>query len=108
MRFEFQSLTMPALAEILTPHLDRPVIDRTSLKGAYLLVSENRPPAEAGGGGKKGGQPGADTPDSGRPPDAFAEALFAALEKAGLKLEKIKAPVEMIVVDHLEKMPTAN
>ncbi|MDR3704084.1 MAG: TIGR03435 family protein [Candidatus Sulfopaludibacter sp.] len=108
MRFEFQTLTMPALAEILTPHLDRPVIDRTNLKGAYQLVSENRPPAEAGGGGRKGGQPGADTPDSGPPPDVFVDGLFAALQKAGLKLEKTKAPVEMIVVDRLEKTPAAN
>ncbi len=108
MQFEFQSLTMPALAQILTPHLDRPVVDRTNLKGAYQLVSESRAPAEVGGGGKKGGQPGGDAPDSGRPPDAFGEGLFAALEKAGLKLEKTKAPVEMIVVDRLEKVPIAN
>jgi len=108
MRFEFQSLTMPALAQILTPHLDRPVIDQTNLKGVYRLLSENRPPAELSGGARKGGQPGADAPDSGRPPDAFGEGLFAALEKAGLKLEKTKAPIEMLVIDHLEKTPTAN
>jgi uncharacterized protein (TIGR03435 family) len=41
-------------------------------------------------------------------PDAFGEGLFAAIEKGGLKLEKIKAPVETIVVDHLEKTPTEN
>jgi uncharacterized protein (TIGR03435 family) len=85
MRFEFQTLTMPALAEILTAHLDRPVVDRTGLKGACRLVSENRPP-----------------------PDAFAEGMCAALDKAGLKLVKSKAPVERIVVDRLEKIPTPN
>jgi uncharacterized protein (TIGR03435 family) len=104
MRFEFQTLTMPVLAEILTPHLDRPVVDRTNLTGSYRLVSENRPPAGASVGGRKGG----DGPDSGPPPDAFAEGLYAALDKAGLKLEKAKAPVAMTVVDHLEKMPTEN
>jgi uncharacterized protein (TIGR03435 family) len=34
--------------------------------------------------------------------------LFIAIEKAGLKLESRKAPVGVIVVDHLEKTPTEN
>jgi uncharacterized protein (TIGR03435 family) len=34
--------------------------------------------------------------------------LLTVIEKAGLKLETRKAPVEMVVVDHLEKTPTAN
>jgi uncharacterized protein (TIGR03435 family) len=74
------------------------------LKGAYQLVSENRPPSGTAGRGRKG----ADAPDSGPPPDAFAEGMYAALGKAGLKLEMSKAPVERIVVDRLEKTPTAN
>jgi uncharacterized protein (TIGR03435 family) len=30
------------------------------------------------------------------------------MEKLGLKLERTKAPIEMLVVDHLEKSPTEN
>jgi uncharacterized protein (TIGR03435 family) len=31
-----------------------------------------------------------------------------SIEKMGLKLEARKAPMPMIVVDHVEKSPTAN
>jgi uncharacterized protein (TIGR03435 family) len=112
MKIEFLKLTMPGLAEVLAPHVDRPVVDMTNLKGVHYLASENRPLSE--GGGRKGGGPpeggrvGGDGPDSGRQPDPFGEALFTAIEKAGLKLESRKASVEMIVVDHLQKTPTEN
>jgi len=39
------------------------------------------------------------------PPDPL---IFESIQKLGLKLEKSKAPVEMLVVDHAEKDPTAN
>ena len=112
MKFQFLKLTMPALAELLMPHVDRPVVDMTNLKGSYYLVSENHPPT--GGPGRKGGGPaeagraGGDGADSGPTADPFGEGLFAALEKGGLKLEGRKAPVETIVVDRLEKTPTGN
>ncbi|MGO9257151.1 MAG: hypothetical protein ACLQU1_12730 [Bryobacteraceae bacterium] len=44
----------------------------------------------------------------GGPPDLFGDANFRAIERAGLKLEPRRAPVEAIVVDHLEKTPTGN
>ena len=34
--------------------------------------------------------------------------IFESIQKLGLKLELSKAPVEMLVVDHAEKNPTAN
>jgi uncharacterized protein (TIGR03435 family) len=38
-----------------------------------------------------------------------APDLFAALEKQlGLKLEKSKAPLDVVVIDHIEKTPTEN
>ena len=114
LRIEFLKLTMPALADILTPHADRQVVDMTGLSGAYVLVSENRPRGgdAAGGmrGGRKGGpsEPGAAGEIPARPNDAFGEALFRAIAAAGLRLEARKAPVEVVIVDHAEKTPTAN
>ena len=114
MKMEFLNVTMAGLADVLSPHLDRPVVDQTGLKGGYYFASENRPLDSDGGGGRKGGGPpeggraGGDAPMNGRPNDLFGEALFSALDKAGLKLEKTKAPAEILVVDHLEKTPTEN
>jgi uncharacterized protein (TIGR03435 family) len=105
MRFEFLNITMPALAEVLMPHTDRPVIDMTGLTGAFHIVSVGHMPE--GGGGRKGSTNDAPDP-SGPRPDPFGEGLFSAIAKAGLKLEPRKAPVETIVVDRLEKTPTVN
>jgi uncharacterized protein (TIGR03435 family) len=38
MHMEFTNLTMSALADTLTPFLDRPVLDATGLKGAYKVT----------------------------------------------------------------------
>ena len=51
--------------------------------------------------------------DAGRPADAASDptasgSLFASIQQLGLKLESRKAPVDTIVVDKLEKMPTEN
>ncbi len=43
-----------------------------------------------------------------RPTPGGGSAIFSAIEKLGLKLDSRKAPVETIVVDHLEKTPTEN
>jgi len=112
-RFEFLSLTMPGLALLLTPHMDRPVVDQTGLKGGYYVDLPIRPPEGAGGGRKgegapEGGRSGLDNAPAGPRQDPFGDALFTVIERAGLKLEKTKAPVETIVVDHLEKTPTEN
>ena len=83
--------------------LDRPVIDRTGLKQRYDFVLKwtpddsqfigMRPPAMP--------TPGSDTADA--PP-----ALFTAIqEQLGLKLESARAPVDVMIVDHVEK-PAAN
>jgi uncharacterized protein (TIGR03435 family) len=79
------------LADRLSNQLNRPVVDRTSLKGKYDFtlnwVMEG---------------PGFSTGESG-------PTLFQALQdQLGLKLESQKGQVEILVVDHLEKNPTGN
>jgi uncharacterized protein (TIGR03435 family) len=34
--------------------------------------------------------------------------LFKAVQKLGLNLQQTKAPIDTIVVDHMEKTPTEN
>jgi uncharacterized protein (TIGR03435 family) len=63
-------------------------------------MTNGRPPPE----GKRSG----DGADAGLRQNPMAEAMFAAIAKAGLKLQPNRAQVETTVVDHLEKAPTAN
>lgn len=42
------------------------------------------------------------------PPDADAPTLAQAIQELGLRLEKEKGPVEILMIDHVEKMPTEN
>jgi uncharacterized protein (TIGR03435 family) len=102
-KWEFLKLTMPGLAEFLTPQEDHPVIDKTNLPGAYRLVYE----ITVGEGGGEGGRGGSGP--SGPPPEnRVLNSLLEAVEKGGLKLERRNAPIETIVIDHVEKTPTEN
>jgi uncharacterized protein (TIGR03435 family) len=94
---EFLRITMPGLAEALTPSVDRVVVDATGLKGNYQLQADWSVPPPP---------PGPTGPGPSPAPPPFLS--FPSIERAGLKLETRKAPVETIVVDHLEKTPTNN
>ena len=39
---------------------------------------------------------------------APGDSLFSAVEKLGLKLDARKAPLDVLVIDQLEKEPTEN
>lgn len=110
MQWEYSNLTMPALAALLAPHLDLPVVDMTNLKDSYQLVFQNQRRQDGGASAAQKGAPQEKSPDVGnaRQDDTFGEGLIRAIEKAGLKLEARRAPIEMIVVDHLEKTPAGN
>ena len=86
--------TAAALAVYLSDQLGSPVIDRTELKGTLDIAldwSVVDPP-----------QP-SDDPARNLPP------LRIAVEKQlGLKLEPRKTPLEVVIVDHAEKVPTEN
>ena len=113
---EFSKMKMTDLADMLSPFVDRPVLDMTGLPGAYqvgldLSLDDMKLVARAAGMGgmMMGPGPNADTPRS--PADAASNpggSIFTAVQRLGLKLEPRKAPVEMIVVDRVEKTPTEN
>jgi uncharacterized protein (TIGR03435 family) len=76
--------------------LDRPVIDRTNLKGGYDFVlnfTRELPPGIPEGAKLNG-----------EPIDTSGPNIFEALrQQLGLKLEAQKGPVETMVIDHVEK-----
>jgi len=97
--------TMAQLANRLSLFLSRPVTDATGLSGKYDYVLSFAP--EMGRG------LGLGLPPAGGPPPASSEdsgpTIFAALqEQLGLKLEPNKGPVDLLVIDHVEKVPTEN
>ncbi len=65
-----------------------PVIDKTGLEGNYD-ISVNLRPDDTGG-------------------DGFTRWQRALRDELGLKLETQRAPVEVLVVDRAERIPTAN
>jgi uncharacterized protein (TIGR03435 family) len=98
-RFEAIKTTMPKFADMLARFTGQTVVDATGLKGVFDFTLEW-------------------SPDDTRrmpPPDDSVNAgssgpsVFSALqEQLGLKLEGRKGPVEILMVDHIEKAPTAN
>jgi uncharacterized protein (TIGR03435 family) len=109
-KFEAKRLTMPYLADSLARYEADPVVDMTGLTGAYDFVLQLTPEdyramlirAAVGAGVQL-------------PPEALrfldtntGDSLTASLERVGLRLERRKAPVDMLIVDKASKTPTAN
>lgn len=121
MHLNAPSVTLATLAEMLSRFCERPVVDMTGIQGQYdfqlAFVPETmhgmpgpkggpmHPMAGAGGNGPAmaGGEPG--------PSDAATEtagSIYDAVQRYGLKLEPKKAPMEVVFVDHIEKVSTEN
>ena len=81
-----QNATMPLLAKILSDRVGRPIIDHTGLDGSFDFDFDLDPDAEA-----------RDAPS----------AALASVRGIGLKLEAGRGPVEMLVIDMVER-PAAN
>jgi uncharacterized protein (TIGR03435 family) len=78
--------------------LDRPVLDQTGLAGRFDFTLDWTPePSQFGGRGGQAPQPGADDPA------ALPDLFTAIVAQLGLRLESAKAPVDVLVVDHIEK-----
>ncbi len=86
--------TIAQLVTMLTAQVAAPVSDATGLSGDYaftLAWARN-----------------VDTVAT-NPDDDPPQNIFVALEQQlGLKLIQTKGPVEMLIVDHLERVPTEN
>jgi uncharacterized protein (TIGR03435 family) len=99
-----QAVPIARLVQSLTQMLGHPVSDKTELKGVYDFKLRFTPDDRL--------QPPSGSPPNLRlplpPADSNAPSLFDALqEQLGLKLESGKGPVEVIVIDHIEK-PSGN
>lgn len=100
----FENYPMSAFATLLsnTQGVGRPVVDRTGLTGKYKFGANlfDTPP-----------ELGLTKVESnlGVGDDPVSSPVLSNLEQQlGLRLESIKLPTEMIVIDHVEKVPTEN
>jgi uncharacterized protein (TIGR03435 family) len=84
----FWNESIKSFVDILESPVDRPIIDRTGLDGTYDIALKFATADD----------PNSDLPD-----------IFTALqEQLGLKLVPQKVPVEILVIDHVDKIPTEN
>ena len=93
-RFIGTKVTMKRLTQFLSRMLDRPVVDQTGTKAVFDIdlhyaweeVTATAPKETSN-----------------------APSIFKALqEQLGLKLQSEKLPVEVVVIDHIERVPTGN
>ena len=115
MHMENSRMPIAGFVDLLARFVDKPVVDQTDLKGDYqvgldLSMEDMKNIARSanvmipGPGGGGGG-------DASRPADSASEptsSVFTSVQQLGLKLEPRKAPIELIVVNHVEKLPTEN
>lgn len=95
------AVKMPLVIRFLSQRLDRTVVDKTNLTGRIDLQLQWTP-----GVGETPLSPGGDLLPP--PADSPGVSVFTAIqEQLGLKLEPAKGPVEMLVIDHVEK-PSPN
>jgi uncharacterized protein (TIGR03435 family) len=88
-------MSMAQLSQILEFDLDRPVIDRTGLAGDFAIHLEWTRERDRTAAGDA-------SVDQSRP------SVFTAVqEQLGLKLDSVKAPVDVLVIDRAQ-LPTAN
>jgi uncharacterized protein (TIGR03435 family) len=98
-RYEATSGSMSDLSEALSGLLERIVVDKTGITGRFHLQLAYAPDDSTIRLQDLPGVP---------PPPADGPTLFTALqEQLGLKLESAKGPVEVLVIDHVEK-PSEN
>ena len=87
--------TIEQFARQIALRMNEPVVDATGIPGRFDIELNYTPPE---GPARMNGAPIPDPPPS----------IFTAIqEQLGLKLEKRKGPVEVLVIDHIE-IPTEN
>jgi uncharacterized protein (TIGR03435 family) len=98
----FRGALAATIAGSLPPFVGRPVFDKTGLTGYYDFTLKWAP--APGSDTLPFGLPPGGVPDAPPPADPDAPSIFTAVqEQLGLKLESARGPVDVIVIDRIEK-----
>jgi uncharacterized protein (TIGR03435 family) len=105
---ECRHITLALLADYLQELAPRdfmvPVVDQTGLKGAYDFKLDWTPTASP-----TAAAPSAENAPATAPPVEAGPTIFDAVQlQLGLKLESKRLPLPIIVVDHVERVPSEN
>jgi len=87
-----QHVTVSQIADLFTDVLDQPLLDQTGLKGRYSCTLDPR----------------VNQPEPGQEGDKSAMVIAGLQQQFGLKVEQKKAPLEVLIIDRIEKMPAEN
>jgi bla regulator protein blaR1 len=91
--FVCHNLEMARFASMLSVHMDRPVVDLTSIEGSYDFSLKTNLPPEA---------------DKAALSEWFSSGILTDIQKQlGLQLETDKAPVDYLIVDRVQQ-PSEN
>lgn len=89
------TVSMTQFANRLSRMLELPVVDETEMPGVYSF--------------KLTWDPAANTLQAEAPSDAPGPSIFEAIQQQlGLKLEAKRAPVEIMMIDHVDRVPSEN
>jgi uncharacterized protein (TIGR03435 family) len=116
------NMTLPQLVNALGIAVDRPIFDKTDLKGTYKIelnyladetdaMSGRMPMMMDGGavGGVAGhGGPGPEPPHGPEAAAPIANIFQSVQQTLGLKLDPARAPVETLIIDKGNRVPTEN
>jgi uncharacterized protein (TIGR03435 family) len=96
-RMSASGMAMATIASSLSGSVQRTVVDRTGIPGAFDVKLTWTPDQMPQAGGNPSKNKGAKIDPNGPP-------IFTALqEQLGLKLESAKGPVDVLVIDHAER-----
>jgi uncharacterized protein (TIGR03435 family) len=109
-QLEAKKVTMAGLADVLARFTDKPVVDLTSIQGNYDFTLTFAPEDFRAMLIRSAVIAGATLPPEALKmlDSASGDTMFTALETIGLKMEPRKAPLEVLVIDHMEKAPSDN
>jgi uncharacterized protein (TIGR03435 family) len=109
-KFEAKKISMTVLAANLERFVDRPIVDITGQPGNYDLALDVTPEDYRAMLIRAGVNAGVSLPaEALRLLDgATIPSLFDAMQKAGLRLDARKAPLDLLVIDDARKTPTDN
>ncbi|MGH9647775.1 MAG: TIGR03435 family protein [Bryobacteraceae bacterium] len=100
-RIIFRNAPLSQVTAVLQNSMDKPVVDQSGLSGRYdFTVTFTPDPAQAA-------LIGGPAPPAADNPDAASDLFTAFQQQLGLKLESTKAPVDVMVIDKVEK-PSQN